>query len=289
VSYREIYSRTVDVLEERFTNMGAITGVPSGYVDLDKMTSGFHRGELTILAGRPSMGKSALARCIAENAAKAGHAVLMVILEDTLVNLMQRAISRVTGINALKLRTGKLDLPEWDKVVSAGVSLPKLPIWCLENVGVTLSGLRTAARKLKREHNLGMVMVDYLQLLEPPRHRESRNLEIADVSKGLKSLAKELDIPVIAVAQLSRGPEARQNKRPMLSDLRESGNIEQDADCVLMLFREDYYNPETDRSGITDVIVAKQRNGPVGTVHLRWDPMRVSFNSLAEGGMWNAS
>jgi replicative DNA helicase len=283
VSYYDTYSRTLDILAERHKNGGALTGVTSGFIDLDQFTAGFQPGELIILAGRPSMGKSALAQCIAENAAVAGHGVLMAILEDSPSNLMQRSIARAARLDAQKLRTGRLTQEDWNAIIMAGVTIPKLPVWYLGPAGVTLQSLRSTARKLKRQGNLGLVVVDYLQLLEPSRARENRNLEIADISRGLKGIAQELELPLIAVAQLSRGPEARQNKRPMLSDLRESGQIEQDADVVAFVYREDYYDPATDRKGITEVILAKQRNGPVGTVELRWDARLVSFSNLAKG------
>jgi replicative DNA helicase len=206
VSYYDTYSRTLDILAERQKNGGALTGVTSGFIDLDQFTAGFQPGELIILAGRPSMGKSALSQCIAENAAAAGHGVLMAILEDSPSNLMQRSIARAARLDAQKLRTGQLNDADWNAIMRVGVTIPKLPVWYLGPAGVTLQSLRSTARKLKRQGNLGLVVVDYLQLLEPSRARENRNLEIADISKGLKGIAQELELPLIAVAQLSRGP-----------------------------------------------------------------------------------
>ena len=281
ISYAEVYNRTIDLIEERQRNKNPVTGISTGFMDLDLATSGLQPGELIIVAGRPSMGKSALAQCFGENAAKRKREVLMVILEDTPVNLMQRAIAREARLDLMRLRNGQLGDREIERVADTITVLPQLSMHFLDCSWTTVSTIRTAARRLKRGRGCDLVVVDYLQMIQPGRQRENHNLEIADISQGLKGLAKELEIPVIAVAQLSRGPEARQNKRPMLSDLRESGKIEQDADVVMMLYRDDYYYPDSDRQGITEVIIAKQRNGPVGTVELRWDSRLITFANLA--------
>ena len=289
VSYRDMASEVFDIIEGRYNRKNPITGVPSGFVDLDDQTSGFQAGELAILAGRPSMGKSALSQCIAENAARAGYKVLLVILEDTPQNLMQRSVARLARIDLARLRRGMIYDDEWPNISWAMGQLPKLPVWYLGPVNVKVSTIRAAARRLKRGPGLDFIIVDYLQLLRPDRHRDNRYQEIAENSQALKAIGQELGIPVMALAQLSRAVEATQTKRPMLSHLRESGDIEQDADVVMLLFREDYYKPDTDRRGITEVIVAKQRNGPVGTVELRWNPSLVSFENLAKEGSHEAA
>lgn len=285
VPYRELVGRVFDILERRGESKEALTGVPSGFVDLDNQTSGFQPGELIILAGRPSMGKSALAQCIAENAGKAGHKVLLVILEDTPENLMQRSFARAARIDLARLRRGKIGNQEWPSISYAMGPLSQLPVWTLGPVGIRPSTIRSAARRLKRDPGLDLIIVDYLQLLRPEKRRENRYQEVAESSQALKAIGQEFGVPVIALAQLSRAVEATKDKRPRLSHLRESGDIEQDADVVMLLFREDYYNPDTKRKGITEVIIAKQRNGPIGTVELAWNPSLVTFHNLEKRGV----
>lgn len=283
VPYRELASKVFDILEHRAASKSAITGVPSGFADLDEQLSGFQPGELIVLAGRPSMGKSALAQCFAENAARAGRKVLMTILEDTPENLMQRSYARTAKVDLARLRRGRIDEREWPNIAWAMGPLAQLPVWTLGPVNVKPSTIRSAARKLRRGAGLDLIIVDYLQLLRSERRRDNRYQEVAENSQALKAIGQEFDVPVIALAQLSRAVEATQNKRPLLSHLRESGDIEQDADVVMLLFREDYYRPDTERKGITDVIIAKQRNGPIGTIELAWNAGLVTFNNLAKG------
>jgi len=279
LSYKDVMSDTFDVLEARYTHKGAMTGVPTGFLDLDDMTSGLQPGELAILGARPSMGKSALARCIAENAARAGKPVLFVMLEDTAVNLGQRALSGNASVRLKDLRRGLINDHEWSSVSRAMGRLCTLPIHVLGRVGTTTANVRAAARKLQREQGLGLIIVDYLQLMKPLRDRENRYLEVSETSRQLKGIAQEFRVPVLALAQLSRAVEMRNDKRPQLSDLRESGDIEQDADLVMFLYRDSYYNEAADPTE-AEILIEKQRNGPTGRVYVRFDPNFVTFQNL---------
>ncbi len=275
--YRQVVSRVMDILGQRVQAQSPTTGVPTGFEELDRMTSGLQPGELAIIGARPSMGKSALARAIAENAAQKGHPVLFAALEDTPENMVQRSLAGRAQVDLWNLRQGRINDGEWRKLGYQLNRLAELPVWPLGPSGVSIHAIRRAIRKVvAAEGKLGLIVVDYIQLLTPPRRRDNRYLEIAETSQALKTIAQEYRVPMLAVAQLNRGVEARRNKRPQLSDLRESGALEQDGDLVMLLYRADYYSTKA-RPGITELIIAKQRNGPVGTVHLYFDRTTTRF------------
>jgi replicative DNA helicase len=283
IPYADSLLPAFNQIEERCKNGNQITGIPSGLIDLDGYTTGWQPGDLIIVGGRPSMGKSAFAQCVAEHAAKQGHGVLFITLEMTPESLMQRAIARTARVSADRLRKGMVLDHEWTRISRAMAELSQLHAWTFGPIGPTPGRIKAAVRKLQREGKCDLVVVDYLQLLTSESRPDQRYLEIGQYSRAFKWLALEFRIPVIVLSQLSRSAESTSDKRPTLQHLRESGNIEQDADVVMFLWREDYYKPETERKGITEVIVAKQRNGPVGTVELRWNPEYVSFENLAKG------
>lgn len=266
----DVLEVTFERIEQLYANEGKLTGVPSGYADLDRMTSGFQKSDLIIVAARPSVGKTAFALNIAQNVAvRAGIPVAIFSLEMSKEQLVQRMLSAEAFIDGHKLRAGMLDEEDWPKL-SMGVStLGNAPIYIDDTPGITVPEMRSKLRRLKAQVGLGFVVIDYLQLIHGRRMPgENRQQEISEISRSLKHLARELDVPVVALAQLSRSVEQRQDKRPMLSDIRESGSIEQDADIVAFLYRDDYYDPETDKQNVVEVIIAKQRNGPTGKVEL---------------------
>ncbi|GAB7388518.1 replicative DNA helicase [Bacillaceae bacterium] len=269
VSIKDVLLETYDRIEQISSRRGEVTGIPTGYVDLDRLTSGFHRSDLIIIAARPGVGKTAFALNLAQNvAARAGETVAIFSLEMSASQLVSRMLCAEGNIEASKLRTGNLDEEDWQKLTMAIGTLAKAPIFIDDTAGITVWDIRTKCRRLKAEHGIGMVLIDYMQLIQGRGRGESRQQEISEISRSLKLLARELDCPVIALSQLSRAVEQRQDKRPMLSDLRESGSIEQDADVVAFLYREDYYDQESERKNIVEVIIGKQRNGPIGTVEL---------------------
>lgn len=283
IPYADSLLPAFNQIEERCKNGNQITGIPSGLIDLDGYTTGWQPGDLIIVGGRPSMGKSAFAQCVAEHAAKQGHGVLFITLEMTPESLMQRAIARTARVSADRLRKGMVLDHEWTRISRAMAELSQLRAWTFGPIGPTPGRIKAAVRKLQREGKCDLVVVDYLQLLTSESRPDQRYLEIGQYSRAFKWLALEFRIPVIVLSQLSRSAESTSDKRPTLQHLRESGNIEQDADVVMFLWREDYYKPETERKGITECIIAKQRHGPVGTVELRWNPEYVSFENLAKG------
>lgn len=245
-----------------------VTGIPSGYRDLDRLTSGFQPSDLVIVAARPSVGKTAFALNVAQNVAvRGGETVAIFSLEMSATQLVQRMLCAEGNIDANRMRTGSFREEEWEKLTMAIASLSQAQLFIDDTPGIHINQIRAKARRLKAEHGLGLVVIDYLQLIQG-HYRESRQQEISAISRSLKAMARELNCTVLALSQLSRAVEQRQDKRPMLSDLRESGSIEQDADLVAFLYREDYYDHDSDRQNIVEVIVAKQRNGPVGTVEL---------------------
>jgi len=226
------------------------------------------------------MGKSAFARVVAENAARQGNPVLLVSREDTPENIGQRSLAGAARVNLWQMRQGKVDELGWGRISRTINDVSRLPIWTLGPAGVTVQAIRREARKVVRAHGkLSLIVMDYIQLMEPPRRRDNRHQEIGDISLALKMIAQEYRVPMLAVAQLNRGPEARQNKRPLLSDLRESGSLEQDGDLIMLLYRDDYYNANA-APGITEVIVAKQRNGPTGTVQMYFDKAQTTFYEI---------
>jgi len=266
---KDVLLNTFERIEYLFNNKGSVTGIPSGYPDLDKMTSGFQRSDLIILAARPAVGKTAFALNIAQNiAVRARETVAIFSLEMGAEQLVQRMLCAEANIDAGKMRTGMLDEDDWPKLTMAVGTLSEAPIYIDDTPGITVSEIRSKCRRLKTEHGLGLIMIDYLQLIAGKGKGDNRQQEVSEISRTLKLIARELNVTVIALSQLSRSVESRQDKRPMMSDLRESGSIEQDADIVSFLYRDDYYNPETEKKNIIEVIIAKQRSGPTGTVEL---------------------
>lgn len=271
ISIKDAMTEEFMRLEEVFNNKGAATGISSGFVNFDEKTSGFNPSDLIILAARPSMGKTAFALNLALNAAmKSDKSVLIFSLEMSSSQLLQRLLAVQSGIGLQKIRNGFLTDDEWGKIGIACGQLSEAKIHIADTPSVNVLEIRSIARKLKAMGRLDAIVIDYLQLIKGTGKGDNRQQEISDISRSLKGIARELDVPIIALSQLSRAPEQRADRRPMLSDLRESGAIEQDADMVIFLYRDDYYNENTDEKGITEVIIGKQRNGPVGTVKLRF-------------------
>ncbi|MCX7571816.1 replicative DNA helicase [Tumebacillus sp. DT12] len=266
---KDVLLGTFERIEFLFNNKGNVTGIPSGYPDLDKMTNGFNRSDLIILAARPAVGKTAFALNIAQNiAVRARETVAIFSLEMGAEQLVQRMLCAEANIDAGKMRSGFLDEDDWPKLTMAVGTLSEAPIYIDDTPGITVQDIRAKCRRLKAEHGIGLIMIDYLQLIQGRGKGDNRQQEVSEISRTLKLIARELNVPVIALSQLSRSVESRQDKRPMMSDLRESGSIEQDADIVSFLYRDDYYNPESERKNIVEFIIAKQRSGPTGTVEL---------------------
>ncbi|ASR49770.1 MULTISPECIES: replicative DNA helicase [Paenibacillus] len=271
IAIRDVVMEVFDRVEMLHQNKGNTTGIPSGFVDLDKMTAGFQRNDLIIVAARPSVGKTAFALNIAQNVAvRAKETVAIFSLEMSAAQLVQRMICAEANLDANVMRTGEFKGDEdWAKLTMGIAALSEAEIYIDDTPGVTVADIRAKCRRLKTEKGLGMIVIDYLQLIHGRgKAGENRQQEVSEISRTLKQIARELEVPVIALSQLSRGVEQRQDKRPMMSDLRESGSIEQDADIVAFLYRDDYYNQETEKKNIIEIIIAKQRNGPVGTVEL---------------------
>ena len=269
-------------LERLYNEKEGITGVPSGFADLDLRTAGFHKSELIILAARPAMGKTAFALNIATNAAKANTPVLLFSLEMSKEQLVNRILCSEAMIDSNKLKTGKMEENDWVKIVDALGPLSEAEMYIDDTAGISITEIRAKARKLKLEKNIGLIIIDYLQLIQGSGSRKngSREQEISEISRSLKILAKELNVPVIALSQLSRASEQRSDHRPMLSDLRESGSIEQDADIVMFLYRDDYYNDESENKNIAEVIIAKNRSGSTGTAELLWMSNYTKFANI---------
>lgn len=266
---KDVLLDTFERIEFLYNNRGGVSGISSGYPDLDKMTNGFNRSDLIILAARPAVGKTAFALNLATNvAARAGQTVAIFSLEMGKEQLVQRILCAEANIDAGRMRSGMLDEDDWPKLTMAVGSLSETPIFIDDTPGITVHDIRAKCRRLKAEHGIGLVLIDYLQLISGNGRTDNRQQEVSEISRTLKLIARELDVTVIALSQLSRSVEQRQDKRPMMSDLRESGSIEQDADIVSFLYRDDYYNPESERKNIVEFIIAKQRSGPTGTVEL---------------------
>lgn len=267
---KDVLVRTYDNIEVMHNRKGDITGIATGFAELDKMTAGFQRNDLIIVGARPSVGKTAFALNIAQNVAtKTGENIAIFSLEMGAEQLVMRMLCAEGNIDAQRLRTGSLTDEDWGKLTMAMGSLSNAGIFIDDTPGVKITDIRSKCRRLKQEHGLGMILIDYLQLiLGSGRSGENRQQEVSEISRSLKQLARELQVPVIALSQLSRGVEQRQDKRPMMSDIRESGSIEQDADIVAFLYRDDYYDKESESKNIIEIIIAKQRNGPTGTVQL---------------------
>ena len=286
---KKSYSPIKDILVDSFTQLEElynrkqhITGVPSGFIGLDYKTAGFHGSDLILIAARPAMGKSAFALNIATNAAvRANVPVVMFSLEMSKEQLVNRILCSEAMVDSNKVRTGKLEEEDWTKLAGSIGPLSEAEIYIDDTPGITVTEIRAKCRKLKLEKNIGMVVIDYLQLVQGSNRRNgSREQEISEISRSLKILAKELDVPVIALSQLSRAVEQRPDHRPMLSDLRESGAIEQDADIVMFLYRDDYYNKDSEKQNIAEVIIAKHRGGSLGTVELLWLGSYTKFVDL---------
>ena len=285
----ELAPGALEMIQRLYEQEGEVTGVETGFEDLDRLTTGFHKSDLIILAARPAMGKTALSlNAIWHAAGEKKMPVAIFSLEMSKEQLVQRLISQTTRIPAQALRSGNVKAEDWPKLVRGVAEVSRAPIWIDDTAGVTLMEIRAKVRRLASQLNvaggppLSLVVVDYLQLMVGQGNRaENRQQEIAEISRGLKVLARDLDVPVLAIAQLSRAVEARHDKRPLLSDLRDSGAIEQDADMVMFLYRDEYYNPESDDKGIAEIIVGKHRNGPTGKVQLAWMEQYTKFASLA--------
>mgnify|MGYP004558767841 FL=1 len=284
------YSAIKDVLVDSFAQLEllynqkeGITGVPSGFAELDLRTAGFHNSELIILAARPAMGKTAFALNIATNVAtRSNIPVLLFSLEMSKEQLVNRILCSEAMVDSNKLKTGKIEENDWVKIVEALGPLSESEMYIDDTAGISITEIRAKARKLKLEKNIGLIVIDYLQLIQGSGNRRngSREQEISEISRSLKILAKELNIPVIALSQLSRAAEQRNDHRPMLSDLRESGSIEQDADIVMFLYRDDYYNDESENKNIAEVILAKNRSGSIGTAELLWMSNYTKFANI---------
>lgn len=268
---KTVLLETYSKIEEMSKNQGKIIGVPTGFHDFDQKTSGLQPSDLILVAARPSMGKTSFVLNIAQYAAiRANVPVAIFSLEMSKDQLVQRMLSAEANVELQKIRTGDLSEEDWIKLVEAAGPLSQAPIYIDDTPGISVMEMRSKARRLKLEKGLGMIIIDYLQLMSGRGRAENRQQEISEISRSLKALARELSVPVVTLSQLSRAPEARTDHRPMLSDLRESGAIEQDADLVAFLYRDEYYNPDTEKKNIAEVIIAKQRNGPTGTVELVW-------------------
>ena len=280
----DLLTDTFDRLEQLYENKGSIAGYKTGFPDLDKKTAGFHKSDLIILAARPAMGKTALALNFARDVAAINKkAVLIFSLEMGKEQLINRMLADASGVSSFKLETGGFDSEDFNKISEAMAELAEEKIYIDDKPGLSIMEMRTKARRVAHDEDLGMIIVDYLQLMSGSGKRASDNRvqEVSEISRGLKMIARELNVPVIALSQLSRSVETRQGSNiPMLSDLRESGSIEQDADIVMFIYREDYYNPETERQNITDLILAKHRRGATGSIELYFDKERVRFMSL---------
>ena len=276
-------SEAFDVLQKRYEAGGSVTGLPTGYTEFDEMTAGLQPTDLLILAARPAMGKTTLALNMAEHAAiRTKKAVAVFSMEMSASQLALRLISSNGRVNAQRLRSGQLEDEDWSRVTSAIRMLKEAKIFIDDTPGLSPDQLRSKARRLKREHDLGLVVVDYLQLMSVPGNSENRATEISEISRSLKHLAKELNVPVIALSQLNRSLETRADKRPVMADLRESGAIEQDADVIVFIYRDDYYNKENSPDkGLAEVIIGKQRNGPTGSIKLRFFGEYTRFDNLS--------
>lgn len=282
VPIKDILVDSFTELEELYNRKQHVTGVPTGFIELDTKTAGLHGSELILIAARPAMGKSAFALNIAANAAlKANTPVAIFSLEMSKEQMVNRILCSEAMVDSNKVRTGKLEDEDWSKLAGTIGPLSETGIYIDDTAGINITEIRARCRKLKLEKNIGLIVIDYLQLIQgSSRKNGSREQEIAEISRSLKILAKELNVPVIALSQLSRAVEQRPDHKPMMSDLRESGSIEQDADIVMFLYREDYYNPDTERKNIAEVIIGKNRSGSTGSVLLRWLGNYTKFVNL---------
>ncbi|MBE5973743.1 replicative DNA helicase [Lacrimispora xylanisolvens] len=283
VPIRQVAMNVLEKIEEASKNQGTVTGVPTGFIDLDYKTSGLQPSDFVLIAARPSMGKTAFVLNLVDHiAVKKGLPAMVFSLEMSKEQLVNRMLAMESNVDSQKLRTGTLSDSDWDAVVEGIGVIGNSKLIIDDTPGISIMELRSRCRKMKLEYGLSVVIIDYLQLMSGSgKGGENRQQEISEISRSLKALARELSAPVIALSQLSRACETRPDHRPMLSDLRESGAIEQDADVVMFLYRDDYYNKDTDMPNIAEVIIAKQRNGPIGTVNLVWRPEYTKFANMA--------
>ena len=284
VSVKDVIRHSIETIDQLYQRKEHVTGLATGFVDFDVMTAGLQNSDLVVIAGRPSMGKSAFACGVVEHAGLVlRQPVAVFSLEMSKEQLVQRLLCSHARVESHRVRTGHLAQSDWPRLTSAAGKLSESPIFIDDTPGISVLELRAKARRLKSRHDVRLIVLDYLQLMRGSSRSENRQQEISEISRSLKALARELDVPVIAISQLSRAVETRQDRRPQLSDLRESGAIEQDADLVVLLLREEYYNPTPENKGIAEVIIAKQRNGPVGTVKMTFIKEYTRFENLARG------
>ena len=283
VPLKEVLVSSFNKIEELYNNKGATTGISTGFRDIDTKTSGLQKSDLILVAARPSMGKTSLALNIAQHAALLQKVPVAVFsLEMSREQLVNRMICAEANIDSHSMRTGNLSEDDWPKLAASVNRLSKANIYIDDTPGITVAEMRSKCRRLKLERGLELILIDYLQLMQGSSRAESRQQEISEISRSLKALAREMDCPVLAMSQLSRAPEMRSEHKPMLSDLRESGAIEQDADVVMFIYRDEYYHPDTEKKGIAEIILAKQRNGPTGVVELVWLDKFTKFADMAK-------
>ncbi len=282
VPIRQVVLNAMDKIEQASKTSGTVTGIPTGFIDLDYKTAGMHPSDLILIAARPSMGKTAFVLNIAQHVAfREKQTVAIFSLEMSKEQLVNRLFSLESRVDAQKLRTGALLDEDWERLIESAGVIGESNLIIDDTPGISISELRSKCRKYKLEHNLSMIIIDYLQLMSGSgRGSESRQQEISDISRSLKSVARELQVPVLALSQLSRAVEQRPDHKPMLSDLRESGAIEQDADVVMFIYRDEYYNADSEKKGTAEIIIAKQRNGPIGSVDLAWLSQYTKFANI---------
>lgn len=281
VPIKQVVLNALEKIEKASKSKGTVTGIPTGFIDLDYKTSGLQPSDLILVAARPSMGKTAFVLNIAQHVAfKQNRTVAIFSLEMSKEQLVNRLLAMESHVDSQNMRTGNLKDEDWTKLVEGADIIGRSNLIIDDTPGISIAEMRSKCRKYKLEHNLGIIMIDYLQLMSGSGKSDSRQQEISDISRSLKALARELSVPVIALSQLSRAVEQRPDHRPMLSDLRESGAIEQDADVVMFLYRDDYYHKDTEKKDIAEVIIAKQRNGPIGTIELVWLPRYTQFVNM---------
>lgn len=285
VPIKHIALETLESIKSAARTVGSVTGISTGFYDLDARTAGLQKSDLILIAARPAMGKTAFVLNIAENVAMKNKIPTVIFsLEMSSVQLAKRLVSMNSKVDSQHMRVGNLSDEEWVKLTESSITLGESSLFIDDTGSISIAQLRSNCRKLKLEHNLGLVIIDYLQLMSGSggRKNESRQQEISEISRSLKSLAREIDCPIIALSQLSRAVESREDKRPMLSDLRESGAIEQDADVVMFIYRDDYYNEDSEEKGVSEIIIGKQRNGPTCTVKLKWLAEFTKFANLEQ-------
>ena len=281
VPIKDVVLNVLDKIEMASKTKGNVTGIPTGFIDLDYKTAGFQPSDLILVAARPSMGKTALVLNIAQHMAfREDVTVAVFSLEMSKEQLVNRLLSLESRVDSQSIRTGNLTDEDWSKLIEGAGVIGKSHLIIDDTPGISVTELRSKCRKFKMEHNLGIIIIDYLQLMTGSKHSESRQQEISDISRSLKAVARELNVPVVALSQLSRAVEQRPDHRPMLSDLRESGAIEQDADVVMIIYRDDYYNKDTAKPNVAEIIIAKQRNGAIGTIELAWLPQYTKFANM---------